>query len=83
MKKAISYTFDACLGVDGCVVECQCECAAGVGHSSACKHVCVVLLALQKFSESGDLITEKTCTQNSQTFHLARPYVSLLSYRSY
>lgn len=40
MKKAISYTIDACLDVDGCVVECQCVCAVGMGPSSACKHVC-------------------------------------------
>lgn len=36
--------------------------------------MCVVLLALQKLSESGDLITEETCSQNLQTFHHVRPY---------
>lgn len=74
MKKAISYTIDACLDVDGCVVECHWECAVGMGPLAACKHVCVVLLALQKFSESGDLITEETCTQNLQTFNHVRPH---------
>lgn len=59
MKKAISFTIDACLHVDGCVVECQCECAV---------NVCVVLLALQKFSESGDLITEETSSKISEHF---------------
>lgn len=59
MEKAISFTIDACLHVDGCVVECQCECAV---------NVCVVLLALQKFSESGDLIKEETSRKISEHF---------------
>lgn len=59
MKKAISSTIDACLHVDGCVVECHCECAV---------NVCVVLLALQKFSESGDLIKEETSRKISEHF---------------
>lgn len=59
MKKAISFTIDACLHVDGCVVECHCECAV---------NVCVVLLALQKFSESGDLIKEETSRKISEHF---------------
>lgn len=37
-------------------------------------NMCVILLALQKFSESGDLIIEETCTQNLQTCHHVRPY---------
>lgn len=40
MKKAISYIIDGCLDVDKCVVECQCECAVGMGPSAACKRVC-------------------------------------------
>lgn len=48
MKKAISYTIDACLDVDGCVVECQCECAVGMGPSATCKHVCVLFCLLSK-----------------------------------
>lgn len=59
MKKAISFTIDACLHVDGCVVECHCECAV---------NVCVVLLALQKFSKSGDLIKEETSRKISEHF---------------
>lgn len=38
------------------------------------KHVYVVLLALQMFIESGDLITEETCTQILQTFDHVKPY---------
>lgn len=45
-----------------------------MGPSAACKHVCVVLLALQQFNESGDLLTDETCTQNLQTFHYVRTY---------
>lgn len=61
LKKAISYTVDGCLDVDRYDFVCQWECALGGSPSAACKHVCVGLLALPKFSESGDLITEETC----------------------
>lgn len=74
MKKTMSYAVDASFDVDGCVVECQCECAVGMGPVAACKHVCVILYALQKFCENGDLTTEETCTQNLQTFHQTKPY---------
>lgn len=42
IKKAISYTIDSRLhvDVDGCFVECQCECAEGMCLSVACKRVC-------------------------------------------
>ena len=60
--------------VDGCVVQCQCECAAGMGPSATCKHVCTVLFALQMFYECGEIITEETCTQHLQTFHQTKPY---------
>lgn len=41
-KKAISYTIDARIDVDGCFVECQCECAVGMCPSAACKRVCCI-----------------------------------------
>ena len=66
---------DVCVDVDGCVVQCQCECAAGMGPSAVCKHVYTVLFGLQMFSESGEIVTEEPCTQNLQTFHQAKHYM--------
>lgn len=74
MKKSISYKVDVCVDVDGCIVQCQCECAAGMGPSAVCKHVSTVLFGLQMFSECGDIVTEETCTQNLQTFHHTKRY---------
>ena len=42
MKRYISYKVDVCLDVDGCVVQWQGECAAGIGPSAVCKYVCTV-----------------------------------------
>lgn len=49
MKKSVVYEIDVCMDKDGFIVECQCECAAGMGPNAHCKHVCAVLLALYDF----------------------------------
>ena len=56
------------------MVQCKCECAAGMGSSAVCKHVCTVLFALQMFSESCEIVKEETCTQTLQTFYQAKHY---------
>lgn len=62
------------MDVDGCIVQCQCECATGMGSSAVCKHVSTVLFGLQMFTECGDIVTEETFTQNLQTFHHNKRY---------
>lgn len=74
MKRHCSYKIDICVDQDGAIVECQCECAAGQGPSGHCKHICTVLYALHMFSATGEISTERTCTQKLQTFHKSKPY---------
>ena len=46
-----------------------------MGPSAHCKHACALLFALYRFSTFQEIITEETCTQRLQTFHLpAAPY---------
>lgn len=74
MRRNVSYQVDVCVDEDGCVVETQCECAAGMGPTAHCKHVCAVLLAISKFSSTKEILTEETCTQRIQTFHHCKQY---------
>ena len=55
------------LGVCGVVQESQCDCGAGVGPETHCKHVCVILYALTTDAEG--TICSETCTQKLQTFY--------------
>lgn len=68
LKKSTSYEVGVCVDIDGCIVQCQCKCAAGMGPSAVSKHVSTVLFGLQMLSECGDIETEETCTQNLQNF---------------
>ena len=74
MKKTVTYKIDIAIDSDGCIIECQCECAAGMGPSAHCKHVCCMLLALHGFSSNGEILTEETCTQRLQTFHQSKAF---------
>jgi len=56
------------------VLQCQCECAAGMGPTAHCKHVRAVLYALCEFTRTKSVRTEQTCTQRLQTFHKTRTY---------
>ncbi|CAC5390071.1 unnamed protein product [Mytilus coruscus] len=71
MKRTVSYKIDVAIDENGSLDECQCECAVGMGPNAHCKHVCCLLLALQNFSSSGEILSEETCTQRLQT---CKPY---------
>lgn len=62
MKKKISYNVDVSVDEHGVVVECQCDCGAGMGPEAHCKHVCVIIFALIKFSHLKHITVRKTCT---------------------
>ncbi|XP_069683907.1 uncharacterized protein [Periplaneta americana] len=47
----------------------ECECAAGMGPSAHCKHVCTVLCALMDFTKTKTMKTQETCTSKLQAFH--------------
>lgn len=53
----------------GDVVEASCECAAGHSIQAHCKHVTVVLIALEVVKESGEVKVEKACTGKLQKWH--------------
>ena len=50
--------------VNGC-----CECPAGKGPSATCKYIASVMLMLEYFTETDEILVEKSCTEGLQTFH--------------
>ncbi len=74
MKKSVSYKLDIIFESDGVISECQCECAVGMGPSAHCKHVCACLYGLCQFSCGIEILTEQTCTQKLQTFHVVKKH---------
>lgn len=74
MKKTVTYKLNIAVDCDGCIVESQCECAAGMGPIAHCKHVCCLLLALYNVSSSGEILTEETCTERMQTCHRSKAF---------
>ena len=74
MKKGVTYLIDVCIDENAIVLECQCECGAGMGPESHCKHVRTVLWALICHSNGVGVITEQTCTERLQTFHKVKKH---------
>lgn len=74
MKKSVSYKVDIVLEYDEVFSEYQCECAVGMGPTAHCKHVCACLFGLCKFGEGERIITQQTCTQQLQTFYVAKKH---------
>lgn len=75
MRANVVYVVDLLLSPEAIVLESQCECAAGMGPSAHCKHVCCVLFGLTEFAESKEFKTLETCTQQLQTFHKAKKHL--------
>ena len=75
MKTGLVYKVDISLTPKGTVIECQCECAAGMGPSAHCKHVRCVLFGLYDFSQNKSFVVLTTCTQSLQTFHQAKKHL--------
>ncbi|KAK2138575.1 hypothetical protein LSH36_2779g00004 [Paralvinella palmiformis] len=67
LTKSTVYTVDIKLEVCGVLQESQYGCGARMGPEANCKHVCVVLYALEK--AGGGIIYSETCTQRLHTFH--------------
>ena len=51
-SKRVVYEIDISLDKDGVILECQCNCGAGMGPSAHRKHVCAVIIGLIDFSEN-------------------------------
>jgi len=74
MKKGVTYLVDIKLSQQGDIMECQCECASGVGPSAHCKHVCAILYAVHDVAVNRNIKTKLTCTQKIQSFHKSKKY---------
>ncbi|XP_053390353.1 uncharacterized protein LOC128553251 [Mercenaria mercenaria] len=74
MKKKVSYTIDISVKKNGQFHEAQCECGAGQGPTAHCKHVRTILFACCKFTSSGKLKVEMTCTEKLQSFHKVKKH---------
>lgn len=74
VSKRVKYNISANLLDDGFIEGTHCECRAGEGGFSRCKHVMLMLIGLSVFAATKKCILRKTCTQELQTFH--RPKTS-------
>ncbi|XP_062598497.1 uncharacterized protein LOC134259918 [Saccostrea cucullata] len=74
MRKGVCYTIDIKLSNEGSVLEAQCECAAGMGPDTHCKHVAAVMYGAVMFAKNKFIKTEETCTQRLQTFHKSKRF---------
>jgi len=72
MKKGVTYLVDIKLSQQGDIMECQCECAAGVGPSAHCKHVCAILYAVHDVTVNRNIKMKLTCTKKIQSFHKSK-----------
>jgi len=71
MKKSVAYMVDIKQSCAGDILECRCECAAGVGPAANCKRVYAILFALHDLTvhKKLKLPLKLTCTQKLQSFH--------------
>ncbi len=69
MKKRLSYSFKVRISKNGTIMNSDCECPAGKGPSSTCKHIACIALLLVEFKTNGNNLSEKTCTEVLQQFH--------------
>lgn len=70
MRKRVRYNIDVKLNADSSI-ECQCDCAVGLGPSAHCKHV-VCVLAVAEFQKGNPITLFESCTQQLQNFHKPR-----------
>lgn len=68
MKK-LQYDVNLKLLNNGTIEECSCECAVGSGKEAHCKHVAVVMFAVEQMVSEKSVILNIVCTQTLQTFH--------------
>ncbi|XP_046328487.2 uncharacterized protein LOC124112432 [Haliotis rufescens] len=69
MKNKVTYNYKLKVEKTGEPVNSHCECPAGKGPHSTCKHIAAVLLMLEHFISTGSVQVGKSCTENLQLFH--------------
>ena len=68
MYKGVAYNIKLLVDNTGEPLQAHCECPAGRGPTSTCKHIVAVLLCLVKFSKEDILQVQLSCTEQPQTF---------------
>lgn len=68
------YVVDVVVDKLGVVVECQCECAVGMGPTAHCKHVSALLYGLTQISLGNSVVLHETCTQKLQSFNKCKKF---------
>ena len=71
MKK-VSYSVRVAVDLSGEIKNANCDCPAGKGSTSSCKHVTALLLLVADFVKSGGLAVAGSCTDQLQTFKKPR-----------
>ena len=66
--KDVTYSLKMILAESGDILNAHCECGAGRGPSSTCKHVVAIGIMLVNFIKTGELKVKLTCTEQLQTF---------------
>lgn len=67
--KQVNYWVKLILSDSGTMMNSSCECPAGAGPYSTCKHIAAAMFVLVEFSETGYLRVDKACTEELQQFH--------------
>ncbi len=70
MKSKVMYSIRMVTSCpDGTIVFSSCECPAGAGPHSTCKHVVAALLVVSYLKVNGTLLVRQSCTETIQSFH--------------
>ncbi|XP_048254636.1 uncharacterized protein LOC124112985 [Haliotis rufescens] len=82
MKNKVTYNYKVKVEKTGEPVNSHCECPAGKGPHSTCKHIAAVLLMLEHFISTGSVQVGKSCTENLQLFHNPKKSITRNSCRT-
>ncbi|XP_074096814.1 uncharacterized protein LOC141526002 [Cotesia typhae] len=69
MKKSVQYKCDIQMSNTGFMEGTHCECAVGGGDTAHCKHVAVLLWAMEEMGRDKKITLRTVCTQKLQSFH--------------
>ncbi|CAD6207448.1 GSCOCG00012702001-RA-CDS, partial [Cotesia congregata] len=70
MKKSVQYKSDIQISKStGFIDGTHCECAVGSDDTAHCKHIAVLLWAMEEMEREKKMILRTVCTQELQTFH--------------
>ncbi|XP_046354064.2 uncharacterized protein LOC124133648 [Haliotis rufescens] len=72
LKDDVTYNYKLKVEKTGEPVNSHCECPAGKGSHSTCKHIAAVLLMFEHFISTGSVQVGKSCTENLQLFHMPK-----------